>query len=451
VTAEEFVIRISQYKEELFTEVIPLYQEGNKERGRMAFRRWRERFEEFLKETTPDEAAQFMIKMTHFAWVAKPNEHPFDQFMREDGETCIAFLDDLQDATLKGRIEFKAMKQTSPDHKTLQRRMVEIRDMALAYFDRYETDLDASEHPSMFPFPTQDVWASVSSDDRKVVAQLSEDIDRNVAGIARAAKAVAPLVSELDQKELRKHMRSMTAALRFRQYEEWDSDVLHDEGTVLGVTQPGHSENRQIAAKDARQEFETNYDAVVRVLKLITADVDAGNDTTSDLDEFGILYRKSLFDEDIEQMVLASKRNGEPLAVIEIDADFFKQVNDNHGHQVGDETLRELFTLVRRRVKGKGRAYRFGGDEVAVLLPNYSTEEAVALAERIRKDYQGSDSGQKYGVTGSIGVACMPEHASTATDLFSCADRALYLAKASGRNAVTVFKSEQMSGLALEN
>lgn len=450
MSTEDFILGVNQYREELFTDVIPFYQEGNKERGRMAFHRWRERFAGFLSETAPDEARQFVQKMTHIAWVVKPNEHPFDEFMREDGETCIAFLDDLEDASLKGRISFKATKQVqaSPDHKAIQRKMVEIQHLASGYFGRYETESSDSNRPSMFPFPAEDSWAAVSDEDRKLVAQLSEEIDRNVAGIVRAAKAAAPLVSDLDQRELRKHMRSMTAALRFRQYEEWDSGVLHDEGTVLGVTQPGHSEDRQIGVKEARQEFEINYDAVARVLKLITADVDIGDDTASELDELGILYRKRVFNEDIQRMVGDSQSNGEPLTLMEVDADHFKEVNDNHGHQVGDETLRELFTLVRRRVKGKGKAYRYGGDEIVILLPNYSIEEAVALAELIRKDYQVSNSGQKYGVTGSVGVASMPEHASTAKDLFECADKALYVAKASGRNAVAVFKPEQADGSA---
>ena len=447
MNAEEFVRRVSSFKEELFEEVISFYQLGNKERGHLAFSRWSERLTGFLNEFVPQEAGRFRQKTTHFAWVAKRNEEPYDEFMREDGETCIAFIEDLIESALKGRLTFVGERRvTHPgsEHESLRLRMAEIHDEASQYFEHYVGDESSPELDMFAGLSTEDYWAKVSTEDREHVRELARRIDRTVARIASVAHA-SPLVSELDQVELRTHLRRMTAALRFRQYEQWDREVLHDEGTVLGVTQPGESENRCIEVRKARQIFESSHDSVLRILDLAAAGGEASVMPQQELDEFGILYRRNVFEQDLRQMADEAGRTGDPLALLMIDADHFKQVNDTHGHQAGDETLKELFEVVRRRVHGKGRAYRFGGDEVIVLLPNYSVEEAQALAEKIREGYAKSKAGQDYGVTGSVGVACLPYHATDANALKNRGDEALYKAKEAGRNCVRIFQQPDVS------
>lgn len=441
MNVEDFVREVSSFREELFEEVLSFYQSGDKERGRLAFSRWKERLTEFLKECVPREAERFQQKTTHFAWVAKRNESPYDEFMREDGETCIAFIEDLIDSAVKGRLNFARTRPAAhqgSEHESLRQRLAEIRDEAAQHFERYAGDEPPRESDMFAGLSNKDHWAAVSAEDRELVRELARRIDRAVARVAVAAHA-SPLVSEIDQTELRTHMRCMTAALRFRQYVQWDREVLHDEGTVLGVTQPGESENRYIEVYEAREIFESSYDSVVRILDLTAAGADDSAAPQQELDEFGILYRRTMFEHDLRQMAEDAGRTGDPLALLMIDADHFKQVNDTHGHQAGDETLKELFEVVRRRVRGKGRAYRFGGDEVIVLLPNYSAEEAQALAETIREGYEHSRAGQEYGVTGSVGVACLPHHAKDADTLKNCGDKALYNAKAAGRNCVRIF------------
>jgi diguanylate cyclase (GGDEF)-like protein len=164
-------------------------------------------------------------------------------------------------------------------------------------------------------------------------------------------------------------------------------------------------------------------------------------ESDSDFEDFGILLRKRVFDRDIARYVGDAKNNNECLTLLFVDLDSFKNVNDTHGHEAGNDVLRELFTKIQKRTRGKGVAYRVGGDEIAVLLPNYELDEALAIAELIRTDYERSDSGQKYGVTASIGVAIFPNHASNEKDLLECADAAMYLAKQRGRNAVVVSQS----------
>lgn len=156
-----------------------------------------------------------------------------------------------------------------------------------------------------------------------------------------------------------------------------------------------------------------------------------------ELDDRLPLGRRGAFDRDLVEAVEISRRQKRPLALVMMDIDHFKKVNDAHGHPVGDEVLLAVAGLVVERTAHKGRAYRYGGEEVALLLPTYSAEEASGLAERIRRDLEGRAlSSKDLRVTASFGVASIPDQASDAKALLERADSALYQAKESGRNRV---------------
>jgi diguanylate cyclase (GGDEF)-like protein len=121
-----------------------------------------------------------------------------------------------------------------------------------------------------------------------------------------------------------------------------------------------------------------------------------------------------------------------------VDVDHFKKINDSHGHPVGDEVLRVVASTLERVIRGKGVAYRYGGEEFALLLPNHSCEEAVAVAERARLAVEAAlVAGIR--VTASFGAAAVPAHAAAADDWLKKADSALYDAKRRGRNLVRFF------------
>ena len=156
-----------------------------------------------------------------------------------------------------------------------------------------------------------------------------------------------------------------------------------------------------------------------------------------ELDDRLPLGRRGAFDRDLARTVAEAERDGEPLALVMIDIDHFKKVNDVHGHPVGDEVLLDVAKLVVNRTVRKGSAYRYGGEEFSLLLPGYSAEEAVGLAERIRKDLEAATlSSKKLRVTASFGAASVPAHATKAQALLEQADAALYEAKRGGRNRV---------------
>lgn len=157
----------------------------------------------------------------------------------------------------------------------------------------------------------------------------------------------------------------------------------------------------------------------------------------SELDDRLPLSRRGSFDRDLDKMAKAVAHTEQPLSLVMIDIDHFKTVNDRYGHPVGDEVLIAVAELVIKRLAHKGKAYRYGGEEFALLLANYSTEEAVGLAERIRKDIQAAIVGsKKLKVTASFGVATAPDNGTDSATVLEMADAALYEAKALGRNRV---------------
>ncbi len=158
----------------------------------------------------------------------------------------------------------------------------------------------------------------------------------------------------------------------------------------------------------------------------------------ADIDGLTGLRKREAFDRDIPKMVEGAKSDGAPLALVMVDIDHFKKVNDTHGHPKGDAVLKGVAEHLARAAKHKGRAYRYGGEEMAVLLPNHTVDEAVAVAERARAAIDSAPVAD-VKVAASFGVACYPEHASDAESLKEAADKALYDAKHQGRNCVRLF------------
>lgn len=155
------------------------------------------------------------------------------------------------------------------------------------------------------------------------------------------------------------------------------------------------------------------------------------------LDDRLPLRRRGMFDQDLVDLVERAKRSGEPVSLVMLDIDHFKRVNDEHGHPVGDEVLVEVAAGAIKSLGRKGKGYRYGGEEFALLLPDYSPEEAVGLAERIRKEIVAATfSSKKLKLSASFGVACLPDHAADWKLLLEKADAALYQAKEQGRNRV---------------
>ena len=139
----------------------------------------------------------------------------------------------------------------------------------------------------------------------------------------------------------------------------------------------------------------------------------------------------------LKRTVAQASTTQAPLALLLIDLDHFKQINDKRGHAVGDQVLANVGAVLRAALRAQDFAGRNGGEEFAILLPDTEIAAALAIAERIRTAIaEISLPGTDVDVTASIGVAAFPDHASTQDRLERLADAALYLAKRQGRNRV---------------
>jgi diguanylate cyclase (GGDEF)-like protein len=150
------------------------------------------------------------------------------------------------------------------------------------------------------------------------------------------------------------------------------------------------------------------------------------------------LSRKATFERDLVRAI-AEASPDEPLALIATDIDYFKMVNDKHGHPAGDEVLKAVGALHELACRGRGKGYRVGGEELMILAPNTSPDEALALAERLRKSVEVRVVEAIHGsVTISAGVAIATDPQMTTDRLKKEADEALYRAKHGGRNRVEI-------------
>jgi two-component system cell cycle response regulator len=153
----------------------------------------------------------------------------------------------------------------------------------------------------------------------------------------------------------------------------------------------------------------------------------------------GCYNRRALF-ERLEREVDRVKRYDQGLALLLVDLDNFKDVNDARGHLAGDSVLRQVGDLLRREARSVDVVARYGGDEFVVVLPETTQEGAVIFAERLRAkigDYDFAETGAPLYVTVSVGVAAASvERPDTAEGLIARADAAMYEAKGGGRNQV---------------
>ena len=162
---------------------------------------------------------------------------------------------------------------------------------------------------------------------------------------------------------------------------------------------------------------------------------------TTGQDHLTGLQNRTRLEEAMGPIFDEAKDSGESLAALFIDADGFKSINDMCGHRVGDIVLRRLGRVLLRFCGDN--AFRYGGEEFLCLLPGYDVEQAVALAEDIRRAVMVEEvngGGCIVSVTVSVGVAVMDDEyrVEAVGDLITAADQALYAAKESGRNQVCV-------------
>lgn len=150
------------------------------------------------------------------------------------------------------------------------------------------------------------------------------------------------------------------------------------------------------------------------------------------------LYTKRHFYNQLSYWVSAAKRSQEPFCLIMLDIDHFKKINDTYGHLTGDIVLKGVGDIVLKSLRSTSQAFRYGGEEIAIILPSTTIAEAEVAAERLRKKMEKtsfeSESGKALKITISLGLAEWTESMADEKSLVASADKALYKAKETGRN-----------------
>ncbi|MCP4595540.1 diguanylate cyclase [Neptuniibacter sp.] len=213
-----------------------------------------------------------------------------------------------------------------------------------------------------------------------------------------------------------------------------------------------------MALDDMRQNLESRVDTrtaeLQKVTKNLIHEVEKSNAMAEQLrylaetDELTGLYNRRYFVEQFEKEWRRGQRHQRKLVLLMIDVDFFKQVNDRYGHQIGDQCLRVIAnTLKSYSQRSSDLVARFGGEEFAMLLPETDLEQACSIAQNMLKrvaEINLHPVTEERRLTVSIGIGCMVERYLSSDEFFTAVDAALYEAKASGRNCYQIVSHSGM-------
>ncbi|TNE43832.1 MAG: sensor domain-containing diguanylate cyclase [Deltaproteobacteria bacterium] len=208
------------------------------------------------------------------------------------------------------------------------------------------------------------------------------------------------------------------------------------EGKTIGVLVVDNAFNRRMISMNELNTLTTV--ANLTAIAVERAQLHSRIRQLAETDSLTGILNRHAFDQQADELFQASLEKGEPLSLMMVDIDFFKQCNDTHGHLVGDEILRSLGRLLRTLFDRSALIARFGGDEMVLLLPGADEKSGCLMAERLREQFGrlqfGGDPSIQTSLT--IGVCERAEQHKVFTALLADADQVMYEAKAQGRNCV---------------
>ena len=204
----------------------------------------------------------------------------------------------------------------------------------------------------------------------------------------------------------------------------------------------------QLSIQSEVREF--RLELIVEDLLQAQAEVAKAN-----LDPLTGLPNRGIFHNKLETLCKSVQKDHKKLALLFIDLDYFKQVNDTYGHGVGDQVLKFLSQALKDNIRTSDYIARYGGEEFVIVLPQTNVEKTIQIAENLRKiinslRFEVRNNSQTLKITCSFGISTFTHKNSNSTEVFNAADKALYQAKESGRDAIVVAKDEQMVDIELE-
>jgi diguanylate cyclase (GGDEF)-like protein len=219
---------------------------------------------------------------------------------------------------------------------------------------------------------------------------------------------------------------------------------ISDEGSTNGVFINGKKVTKQILKNGDRILIGTRLHFKYSLEFADYQQVQNQKYIQANYDSLTKLYNKRFFSDIISKEFSFHRRNKNPLSLLMIDIDYFKKINDQYGHLVGDSILAQVGEIIRTSIRHENIACRYGGEEFSVLLRNTGPLAAEVVAERIRKAVETADfaaSSHPIKVTVSVGIATYDhQNFETYEELIKFADELLYESKLGGRNKITLKK-----------
>lgn len=222
----------------------------------------------------------------------------------------------------------------------------------------------------------------------------------------------------------KEHLIMLTQELE--QFKARSDSLLREKDTIV---------NELIESKKLLEKYSNNLEEMVEqrteILKWLSI-----------TDPLTGLYNRRYFIEQIELEFKRSKRYNRDLSLLMLDIDHFKSVNDNYGHQVGDIVLRKISSIIISQLRDSDLAFRYGGEEFMVILPETRAEDAINVAKRMKQEIMETEHiyrNLNFKVTASIGIVSIKDMLGkfeTVDDIIKKVDDNLYKAKNSGRNTI---------------
>lgn len=220
---------------------------------------------------------------------------------------------------------------------------------------------------------------------------------------------------------------------------------MYSKGAPLGVIELINAQSdcflaHKIKLLETLADFAAISMQNSRYLKIIEAKATIDDTTT--------LYNARYMHTILEKEIARFNREKKPFGLIFFDLDHFKNVNDNYGHLIGSQLLREVATILQKSSRPTDWGIRYGGDEFVLILPGATLEATTIVAKRVRKSLSDTVFFQKEGynisIPASFGIAIFPDDATTSEEVIRAADHAMYKAKELGRDCIC-HKSEEIS------